>query len=53
MPILTEVSGRVRYEDIKAGVTMNEEMDATTGLTERVIIEHKEEMHPQLLIVER
>lgn len=51
VPILTEVMGRVRYEDIKAGVTMNEEMDATTGLTERVIIEHKEDLHPQLLIV--
>ncbi len=51
VPILTEVSGKVRYEDIKAGVTMNEEMDATTGLTERVIIEHKEDLHPQLLIV--
>ncbi len=50
VPILTEVSGKVRYEDIKAGVTMNEEMDATTGLTERVIIEHKEDLHPQLLI---
>ena len=50
VPILTEVSGKVRFEDIKAGVTMNEEMDATTGLIERVIIEHKEELHPQLLI---
>ncbi len=50
VPILTEVSGKVRFEDIKSGVTMNEEMDATTGLTERVIIEHKEEMHPQILI---
>ncbi len=50
VPILTEVSGKVRFEDIKAGVTMNEEMDATTGLTERVIIEHKEDMHPQILI---
>ena len=51
VPILTEVSGKVRYEDIKAGVTMNEEMDATTGLVERVIIEHKEDLHPQLLLV--
>ncbi|MBI3314171.1 MAG: DNA-directed RNA polymerase subunit beta' [Candidatus Omnitrophica bacterium] len=50
VPILTEMSGKVRFEDIKAGVTMNEEMDATTGLTERVIIEHKEDLHPQLLI---
>ncbi|MDD5670934.1 MAG: DNA-directed RNA polymerase subunit beta', partial [Candidatus Omnitrophica bacterium] len=51
VPILTEVSGKVRFEDIKLGVTMNEEMDGTTGLTERVIIEHKEEMHPQILIL--
>ncbi len=50
VPILTEVSGKVRYEDIVHGVTMNEEMDSTTGLKERVIIEHREEMHPQLLI---
>jgi DNA-directed RNA polymerase subunit beta' len=50
VPILTEVSGRVRYEDIKEGVTMQEELDATTGLTERVIIEHKEDLHPQILM---
>ncbi len=50
VPILTEMSGTVRFEDIKAGLTMNEEMDATTGLTERVIIEHKEELHPQIII---
>ncbi len=51
VPILTEVSGKVKYEDIKDGVTMNEEIDATTGMVERVIIEHKEDHHPQLLIV--
>ena len=50
VPILTEVSGKVRFEDIKVGVTMNEEMDSTTGLTERVITEHKEDFHPQILI---
>ncbi len=51
VPILTEVTGKVRFEDLKAGITMNEEMDATTGLIERVIIEHKEEFHPQIVIV--
>lgn len=50
VPIFTEMTGRVRFEDIKAGVTMNEEMDATTGLIERVITEHKEDLHPQILI---
>ena len=51
VPILTEVSGKVRFEDLKPGVTMTEELDATTGLTERVIIEHKEDYHPQIVIV--
>ncbi|MBU1862372.1 MAG: DNA-directed RNA polymerase subunit beta', partial [Candidatus Omnitrophica bacterium] len=51
VPILSEMSGRVRYEDIKEGITMRQEKDATTGLTERVIIEHKEDLHPQILIV--
>jgi len=51
VPILTEVTGKVRYEDLKPGVTMTEETDTTTGLIERVIIEHKEDYHPQIVIV--
>jgi len=51
VPIFSEMSGVVRYEDIKEGVTMREEMDAQTGLIERVIVEHKEDLHPQLVIV--
>lgn len=51
VPIFTEVTGKVRFEDIRVGVTMNEEMDATTGLFERVIIEHKEDLHPQIIIL--
>ncbi len=50
VPILTEMTGYVRFEDVVEGITMNEEMDATTGLTERVIIEHREELHPQIVI---
>ena len=50
VPIFTEMTGKARFEDIRAGVTMNEEMDATTGLIERVITEHKEDLHPQILI---
>ena len=50
-PILTEVSGRVRFEDIREGLTMKEEVDSSTGMTERVIIEHKADYHPQILIL--
>ncbi|MDP6685463.1 MAG: DNA-directed RNA polymerase subunit beta', partial [Candidatus Omnitrophota bacterium] len=50
LPILTEVSGKIRYEDILEELTMVEETDETTGVTERVIIEHRGEYHPQLVI---
>jgi len=49
-PILTEVSGKVRYEDILEEVTMVEEIDEATGLAGRVIIEHRGEYHPQIVI---
>jgi len=49
-PILTEVSGRVRYEDIIEEVTMVEEVDEATGVAGRVIIEHRGEYHPQIVI---
>ncbi len=51
VPIFTEVSGQVQFEDIVEGKTMKEQTDETTGLIGRVIIEHKEEeMHPQIII---
>lgn len=48
--IFTEVKGKVRYEDIIEGVTMREEMDRSTGLITRVVIEHREDRHPQIVI---
>ena len=49
VPILTEVGGKVRYEDIVEGDTMRVEMDPS-GHTRRTIIEHKGDLHPQILI---
>jgi DNA-directed RNA polymerase subunit beta' len=42
MPILTEISGVVRYGDIIEGVTMEEQVDEVTGLSRKVIIESKD-----------
>ena len=53
VPILTEVTGKVKFEDIKEGVTMKEELDPATKLKNRVIVEHKGDYHPQLLIVDK
>ena len=42
-PILTEVGGKLKFVDIVEGLTMREEIDESTGLANRVIIEHREE----------
>ncbi len=52
LPVLTEVTGKVRFEDIKEGATIREEVDTETGLTDRVVIEHKGEYHPQIIILD-
>ncbi len=49
IPILSEVSGRVRYEDVVEGETMSEEKDAS-GTVRRMIIDHKGELHPQIVV---
>jgi len=50
VPILSEKAGRVKFHDIIEGVTMKQEMDETTSQEAMVIIEHKEDLHPQILI---
>ena len=39
VPILTDVGGVVRFNDIIEGVTMREQLDRETGLSSRVILE--------------
>jgi len=50
VPILSEKAGRVRFHDIIEGVTMKQEVDETTAQEAMVIIEHKEDLHPQIII---
>ncbi len=49
LPILAEKDGKVRYVDIEIGETVREE-DAGRGQTALVVIEHKGEKHPQIVI---
>ena len=52
MPILSEFEGTVKLEDIIEGITVHQERNKVTGLTERVIIEHRaERLHPQVAII--
>jgi DNA-directed RNA polymerase subunit beta' len=49
-PILAEVGGVVRYEDILEGKTFRTERDADTKVQRKVMIEHKGDLHPQIII---
>ncbi len=51
-PVLTEVKGAVKFEDLRENVTVREELNPVTKLTERVVVEHKQEYHPQILILD-
>ena len=48
-PILAENGGIVSFADIKKGETVREEQDAS-GAKRLVIMEHKGELHPQIII---
>jgi DNA-directed RNA polymerase subunit beta' len=50
VPILSEKAGKVKFNDIIEGVTMKQEMDETTQQEAMVVIEHKEDLHPQITI---
>jgi DNA-directed RNA polymerase subunit beta' len=49
-PIIAEKAGFVRYEDILKNITMKEEIDAKSSVKRKVIIEHKGDLHPQVVI---
>ena len=51
VPILSEKSGVVKFHDIIEGVTMKQEVDDATGQEAMVVIDHKEDLHPQIMIL--
>jgi len=51
-PILSEVSGKVRFEDILEGETMVMEREAS-GTIRRTIIDFKGDLHPQIVVEDK
>jgi len=51
VPILTEKSGVIEYRDMIRGVTVKTDVDEQTGVKGTVVIEHKEDLHPQIVII--
>ena len=49
IPILSEVAGKVRYEDVIEGETLRVEKDPS-GHLRRMIMEHKGVYHPQVVL---
>jgi len=52
VPILSEKAGKVSFHDIIEGVTMKQEVDEHTQQEAMVVIEHKEDLHPQVIITD-
>lgn len=50
VPILAEQSGSIELHDFIEGVTMKKEVDEVTGLEGTVVLEHKQDLHPQIVM---
>jgi DNA-directed RNA polymerase subunit beta' len=50
VPILAEKSGRVEFKDFHDNLTIRKEVDAATGLKGIVVLEHKEDQHPMIIL---
>lgn len=58
LPIITEQSGVVKYQDLAEGITLEEQMDDATGIAQRVVTENratgrkkKEDLRPRLTLL--
>ena len=52
IPILSEKAGRIGFSDMIPGVTVKRELDESTGRIATVVIEHKEDLNPQVEIID-
>ncbi len=51
VPILAERPGVVHFQGFIENVTVKKEVDQSTGLMGTVVLEHKEDLHPQIVIM--
>jgi DNA-directed RNA polymerase subunit beta' len=50
VPILSEHTGVIEFHDFIEGVTVQKGVDEATGVEGLVVMEHKEDLHPQIVI---
>lgn len=49
-PILSESEGVIDFHDFTPGVTVQQEVNEATGHEEMVVMEHKGDLHPQIVL---
>lgn len=52
IPIISEKGGIVEFRDMIPGITVKQETDKETGKKGTVVTEHKEDLHPQVVILD-
>ena len=52
VPIITKSGGHLEYRDLIEGVTMKREVSEGSGTEETTVLEHREDLHPQLVILD-
>ncbi len=53
VPIITEYGGTIKFADLVEGITMKEEINESTGARETTVLEHREDLFPQVLIMDK
>jgi DNA-directed RNA polymerase subunit beta' len=53
VPIISEHAGAIKFHDFIEGVTIRVEEDQATQKEDRVVLEHKEDLHPQIIVADK
>jgi len=52
IPIISEKAGVIGFRDMILGITMAKKKDEASGGSSLVVVEHKEDLHPQIVITD-
>jgi len=53
VPLLSEVSGKISYQDLIVGTTISEQVDSVTGLSHKVVIDTKDtNKQPRVVVLD-
>ena len=52
-PIIAKSAGKLKFLDLIEGVTMRRERNEASGNDEMTVLEHREDLHPQLIVADK